>query len=831
MLLSRNHRRTPKRGSGLFIIIATLIAVLFSIAPEAKAQTNQTVYADALGAGWEDWSWCVRDFNSTDFVHSGTKSIKATYSAAWQGLYFRHGAQDSSGFSDIVFWIHGGTTNGRNITVAAQLNDTSQNGVALNQYIQGGSVAAGVWRKVTIPLAALGAANKPNFNGFWLQDGSGGAQQPYYVDDITLVAVPPPSQIQVNIDATNLKRTIDPRLFGVAAAVWDAQFNTAGTTSLLAANGTRVSRFPGGSLSDDYHWATNTTGNNTWQWATNFDAFANVIRQINAQAYITVNYGSGSAQEAAGWVNYSNNTKGYNFRYWEVGNENYGSWENDVHQRAHDPYTYALAFRDYKNAMRAADSSIKVGAVVITGEDSYANYSDHPATNPRTGQVHNGWTPVMLATLKGLGVAPDFVIYHRYEQGPGQESDSALLQMAHTWANDAANLRQQLNDYLGTPGANVELVCTENNSVYSNPGKQTTSLVNGLYYADSFGQFMQTEFTTFMWWIFRNAQESGNNNSASLYGWRQYGDYGVVSAQNDRYPSYFVSKLVSRFTGPGDRVIEATTNYNLLSAYAVRRIDGSVSVLLINKDATNSLNASIALNGFVPLSTATVNSYGIPQDEAARTSIGSPDIAVSSIGGVSANFTYNVAPYSAVVLNLAPTTCPASLTPMTQFFSYTGGDASFVVSALASCNWSATATANWIRFTSDTNGSGVETVSYLARENFTGVPRQTTIQVGSKTLNIVQAANVNPGECPINVSPTSTTALPGGGTGSISVTAMANCAWQATSNSSWVTITSPAAVIGSGAVSYSVSANPGSSARKATLIIAGQLVTIKQKGS
>src|ERR1041385_3154398 len=162
MLLSRNQRRTLIRGSRLLILLAALIAVLFSIAPEAKAQTDQTDYADALGAGWEDWSWCARDFSSTDFVHSGTKSIKATYNAAWQGLYFRHGAQDSSGFSDIVFWIHGGATNGRNITVAAQLNDTAQNGVALNQFIQGGSVAAGVWRKVTIPLSALGAANKPN---------------------------------------------------------------------------------------------------------------------------------------------------------------------------------------------------------------------------------------------------------------------------------------------------------------------------------------------------------------------------------------------------------------------------------------------------------------------------------------------------------------------------------------------------------------------------------------------------------------------------------------------------------------------------------------------
>ena len=150
-----------------------------------------------------------------------------------------------------------------------------------------------------------------------------------------------------------------------------------------------------------------------------------------------------------------------------------------------DPYTYALRFKDYYTQMKAADPTIKIGAVAVTGEDSYANYTDHPAVNPRTGASHNGWTPVMLATLKSVGITPDFLIYHRYPEAPGAESDSGLLLSSGTWATDAANLRQQLNDYLGAAAPSVELDCTENNSVYSNPGKQSTSLVNGLFLADS----------------------------------------------------------------------------------------------------------------------------------------------------------------------------------------------------------------------------------------------------------------------------------------------------------------------------------------------------------
>ncbi len=816
---------------GRAVMVGLVIGwLLIAADQDARAQSDQTIYSDALGAGWQDWSWCVRDLNSTDYVHTGNKSAKITYAGAWQGFYLRHTGQDTSGYSDLVFWIHGGTTSGRSITVAAQLNDVAQPGVNLNQFIQWGFVAAATWRKVTIPLSVLNAANKLNFNGFWLQDASGNVQPAFYVDDITLAAVPPPSQIQVTVDANAVRRIVDTRLFGVACAVWDSHFNTPATVSLLAANGTRVSRFPGGSLSDDYHWLTNTTGNNTWQWATSFDAFANVMRGTSADAFITVNYGSGTVQEAADWVRYSNLTKGYGFHYWEVGNEDYGSWENDLHTRPHDPYTYALAFRDYKNAMKAVDSSIKVGAVVITGEDSYVNYTDHPATNTRTGQIHNGWTPVMLATLKTLGIAPDFVIYHRYEQAPGQESDSALLQSAQTWSNDATDLRRQLNDYLGATAAGVELVCTENNSVYSNPGKQTTSLVNGLYYADSFGQFIQTEFTTFVWWILRNAQETGNNNSPSLYGWRSYGDYGMVSDQNDRYPAYFTSKLVSRFAGAGDQVIHATSGYNLLSAYAIKRSDGSLSLLLINKSATSPLNAAVNLTGFAPQSTATVYSYGIPQDEAARTGIGSLDLATTTLSGVATSFFYQLPQYSAVVLSLATVACPSSISPATQFFPYTGGDGQITISGVSSCTWTATTTAAWLSFNSAVNGNGNGLVSYTVRENFTGLPRQAAISVGAQILTVVQESDAN-ASCTYSISPAFTSFPSVGGAGSITLVAGEHCAWKTVSNANWITITSATAGIGSSAINYSVAANTGVGGRKGTISIGGQTFSVKQKGN
>jgi chitinase len=146
-------------------LLALLLFVPF-IVKDARAQSDQVIYNDSLGTGWADWSWCSRDFNSTDFAHGGSRSVKVTYTAGRQGLYLRRSNFDSSAYTDLTFWIHGGASNNRNITVAAQINDSSQAAVPLNSYIAGGSVAAGIWRKVTIPLSALHVANNPNMNGF-----------------------------------------------------------------------------------------------------------------------------------------------------------------------------------------------------------------------------------------------------------------------------------------------------------------------------------------------------------------------------------------------------------------------------------------------------------------------------------------------------------------------------------------------------------------------------------------------------------------------------------------------------------------------------------------
>jgi Immunoglobulin domain len=502
------------------------------------------------------------------------------------------------------------------------------------------------------------------------------------------------AQVNVTVDVTSAVRKVDGRVFGVNTACWDWSFDTAATGPLLAGASIGVLRYPGGGTSDVYFWTTNQVWNTNSSnvpitgsystMGTDFDQFASVALAQNSQAFITVNYGTSTPQDAANWVAYSY-SRGYGFKYWEVGNENYGTWETDINSPQHDPVEYANRFVQYYHQMKAEDPAIEVGAVAPTSTEGPYDFPSEGVTDPVTGKTVTDWTSIMLSTMHSQGVMPDFLICHRYEQNAGQENDATLLQLASSastgWQADAALLRGPLNDFYGPlQAASVELCVTENNSVHNDPGKQTVSLVNGLYLADSLGSLLQTEFNSRVWWAFRNGPNMNSNgtvagnNSPSLYGWLDFGDYGIVATNpspappgyppiNMPFPTFYSMNLLSHFAAAGDTVVSASSNNTLLSAYAVKRTDGTLSILAINKSPTATYSTAFQLAGFIPQPGATLYSYGIPQDTAAEDGNASgAGVATSTISNASINFTVSLAPYSETVVSLtSTTTAPAAV--------------------------------------------------------------------------------------------------------------------------------------------------------------------------
>ncbi len=652
-------------SGGNFPAITNTISYLITAPP----QDGLSIYTDNLVNGFQNWSWATVDLANTNPVRSGSYSISVTDGGNYQALVFEHPDLNTTPYSSLSFWVNGGATGGQRLEVWGVLD-----GANLVAYTLA-ALPANTWQLITVPLSALQVANKPNCTGFWIQGNDDGAAQPtFYVDDVQLLPAPAPTLVHLGADAGQVLQTVDARQFGVNTGTWDGSLGFTQTLPLLQQAGYKALRWPGGSTSDEYHWADDASGNATFQ---------NVATNLGAQVFTTVNYGTGTPAEAAAWVLSANKTNHCGFKYWEIGNECYGTWETDSNAVPHDPYTYANAAIAFIQQMKAAYPTvpIKVGIVVAPGENSYSNNAPHFAVNPRTGVTNYGWTPIVLSQMASAGVLPDFLIHHFYWQyttygwilsAGSADSDALLLQVAGNpsplnwsdWASAAADLRQQITDYIGPAGTNIELCVTENNSDAGAMGRQSTSLINGLYLADSTGQLMKTEFRSYLWWVMHDGDETAGDFDPTLYGWRQEGGYGILDNSNNPFPTYYTEKLLQYFGRPGDSVLNGASDSLLLSAYAVRRTNGALTMLVINKDMTNNLNAHIALTNFAPASTAMIQSYGIPQDQAAEDNAAASlqDIATTTFMAADTNFNYTFPPLSLTLFTFAP--APSALSVM-----------------------------------------------------------------------------------------------------------------------------------------------------------------------
>src|SRR5580658_1260974 len=295
----------------------------------------------------------------------------------------------------------------------------------------------------------------------------------------------------VTVDLTSSGPAVTDKLLGVNMAVWyDLVGNQSGILSAFQSAGITQVRWPGGSDSDLYHWETNTLCDSGY--ADPNDTFANFVSDLakpaNVDVALTANYGSdptcttgGEPSEAAAWVTQAL-ADGVTVSHMTVGNEQYGSWEEDIPtNNTPDPTMYAAAVvgtDGFYNSIKAASPNTLVGI-------------DVDADNT-TG----GWDNAVMANAMG---SYDFVEYHYYPETPGEESDTFIVQQAAQQLTTNINtLKSELAEW-GTP--NTPIYVGEIGGAYTNPGKQSWSITQGLYAGQVLGEMMNDGVSRLTWWI------------------------------------------------------------------------------------------------------------------------------------------------------------------------------------------------------------------------------------------------------------------------------------------------------------------------------------------
>lgn len=462
---------------------------------------------------------------------------------------------------------------------------------------------------------------------------------------------------QITVNATATIAQISANQFGTNLAVW-YNISSPGVAAAVAATGSHLVRWPGGSFSDEYHWATNSGCNGAYaNPGSTFDDFMQKVIVPNGdEVALTVNYGSNSAcngggdpNEAAAWVA-DVVSKGYNAHHYTVGNEVYGNWEYDLHAVKWDPTTYANAVGTatsggYYQLMKAQDPTAQIGVVV---------------------QNQSSWDSIVLSKAKY-----DFVELHEYLQAPGSESDNYLLTQAPAAITaDIKSVRSELAA-AGQP-ANTPIFLGEFNTVYTNPGKQSISIVNGLFTGMAFGELLNDGVPMNTWFMGIGGGCTGGADSsseaASLYGWQNFGSYDQVSegwsaggcASNSQavaagtvLPSGYAEQLASTFAVAGNNMLSATVNSSLPNVRAYAATHGSgFALMLFNLDQNASAAVTVGIANTSKVSfTASSVTYGKAQYDTSQTGVWSAPVS-QSLGTVKAPVSVTLPAWSMTILEL-----------------------------------------------------------------------------------------------------------------------------------------------------------------------------------
>jgi hypothetical protein len=426
---------------------------------------------------------------------------------------------------------------------------------------------------------------------------------------VTVTATPATT---VTVDLASSGPAVTDKLLGMNMAVWyDLVSNKTGIVDAFKAAGITQVRWPGGSDSDLYHWATNSECDGGYS-DTN-DTFSNFVNDMavpaNLDVALTANYGSNSScngggepSEAAAWVTAAL-ADGITPSHVTVGNEEYGSWEYDLHSTPNDPTIYAAAVvgsSGYYQSIKAASPNTLVG-VDVDADDA-------------TG----GWDNTVLANAKG---SYDFVEYHYYPETPGQESDTFIVQQAAQELTTNINtLRSEMTKW-GIP--DTPIYVGEIGGAYTNPGKQSWSITQGLYAGQVLGEMMNDGVSRLTWWIgFGNCNGTSGNDSTSLYGWQDFGAYNVFSdGPSDTScpgagpigtmsPTARAFQLFSQMAVNGQTVLTATVAGDTtdVRAYAATNPTGT-ALLLFNDNESTSQQVLVTLSGKSASSSVNVTTY------------------------------------------------------------------------------------------------------------------------------------------------------------------------------------------------------------------------------
>ena len=414
------------------------------------------------------------------------------------------------------------------------------------------------------------------------------------------------------IDLDKVIVKVPPTVYGNNSNLWIGQMVTQpGLMQYLKDLSPNIIRAPAGSVSDVYFWngtdanpappdapanlpdgSGNTSaanywyGGNTASWTFSLSNYYALLAQTNSTGIITVNYGyarygtsanpvAAAAHLAADWVRYDNGRT----KYWEIGNETYGSWEagyqidltqnKDGQPALVSGDLYGGHVKIFIDSMRAA--AREVGASIYIGATLY----DKAPASYDYASIQN-WNK---GVLRQAGSSPDFYIVHDYFTAYATNSGVIdILYSASTVPSDIMNYLKPLIQAAGLPVKPIAL--TEWN-IEATGSRQNVSYIAGIHAVEAIGTIIKNQFGEASRWDIANGWSNGDDQ-----GMFNHGDEPGAVLWNPRPAFYYLYYFQQFF---GDRMVQDSLRSTStdIDTYSSSFSSGHAGTVVVNSGTKN----------------------------------------------------------------------------------------------------------------------------------------------------------------------------------------------------------------------------------------------------
>ena len=433
---------------------------------------------------------------------------------------------------------------------------------------------------------------------------------------------PAPATATLTIDADSVLTRILPSEFGHNAVTWmGAVTNQPTVVTNLTNLHPNIIRWPAGSGSDGYFWncapghltrdvpvflidengkkkfAQYFYGRSADPRVASLDDYYDMLKKTGNQGLITVNYGyarygrsenpvATAAHLAADWVRYDHGRT----KYWEIGNENYGTWElgfridtavnKDGQPEFLSGELYGRHFMIFADSMRKA--AAETGAVIYIGAVTH-----EAAPMPWDGPCTRNWN---AGVMKAAHDHPDFYVVHNYFTPYNMNSNATDI--LHTAVATPEKMIGYIRQCLQESGAALKPVVMDEWNMFAVGSHQQVSNISGLFAVIVLGETIRSKYGLACRWDLFNGWAGGND-----HGLFSAGDEPGVQRWSPR-PSFYYLYYLQRCLG--DRLVDTRiTGDTSIRAYASTFSSGELGAALVNTSATATA-VKLDLKHFVP---------------------------------------------------------------------------------------------------------------------------------------------------------------------------------------------------------------------------------------